>query len=143
MFVCFVIIFRDLQDILQDCQDVIRELSSEPNEDQMNNLYKRKEELVQELVNYPEVYDSITMIISSQSQTIDDREFRSNNNEGVDKDEGEINGGRESARGSARENHGNDELSLADDVRKYFNEEKMKREEYELNERSRRLFGGN
>mmetsp|Transcript_9006 Transcript_9006/g.9525 ORF Transcript_9006/g.9525 Transcript_9006/m.9525 type:complete len:450 (+) Transcript_9006:81-1430(+) len=134
---------RDLQDILQDCQDVIRELSSEPNEDQMNNLYKRKEELVQELVNYPEVYDSITMIISSQSQTIDDREFRSNNNEGVDKDEGEINGGRESARGSARENHGNDELSLADDVRKYFNEEKMKREEYELNERSRRLFGGN
>ena len=43
---------------------------------------------------------------------------------------------------TGRSNNENDEINLADDVRKYFNEERMKREEIELNERSRRLFGG-
>lgn len=135
---------RELYEVLQDCQAVAKELSKQTNEEQINELLQTKDQLIQELVNYPELYDSISILISSQSQISDDHEFNSNDNEDIDRnDEHEIVDGRESARSNGKENYNIDELSLADDVKKYFNQEKIKREEFELNEKSRRLFGGN
>ena len=136
---------REFEDILTDCQTILQNLTSESNESEINNLLKRREELVHELVNYPEVYDSLTVLISSSSssslgQPLQGQELQNTGrNEPIEREEGE---GAIFNQMTGRSNNENDEINLADDVRKYFNEERMKREEIELNERSRRLFGG-
>jgi hypothetical protein len=133
---------RDLVDVLQDCHDL---LGDEDHEGQVEQLPQRHRELVQELVNYPDVYHALNHLLhhpgpgpgpgasrpySASDQTTDGDEAP---------DEEDLTGALSNDEGTGDENGGG--LSLSEDVMKYFHRERSRREELELDEIGRRVFG--
>jgi hypothetical protein len=153
---------RDLSDVLQDCHDF---LSDHQEGQQGEHMALRRHNLVTELVNYPEVYDALSHLLAhprsvspphqhqQQPESLNDQQHQGQ------EEEQQGGGGREgedaavATKLSAREGRERrrksgppqevtaSSLGLSEDVLRYFQEERSRREEQELDERGRRVFG--
>lgn len=99
-----------------------------------------------ELVNYPEVYDALSQLLTHpRSLSPHQQHFETQDqDQGAQEQQGEGEegeGGKQSAREGREGRKASSSLDLSDDVLRYFQEERSRREEQELDERGRRVFG--
>jgi hypothetical protein len=138
-------------DVLQDCHDLLGGDEEHGGQavDQLPS--QRHRELVQELVNYPDLYDALNYLLhqpggggpgvnhpdsanDQPAEAADEvRELSAGEGGGLERDE--------SPKKESNITEAGPLLSLSEDVMKYFHEERSRREELVLDEIGRRVFG--